>query len=164
MQITILSVTVEQVPGKDYKKAEVAYRDQAGKVMGKKIMSFVNKDVFATVEAASSGEVYDVVSEKDKNNFWQWVAFTKSTGAAVAAPASGGKTSIPSPKSTYETPEERAKKQVYIVRQSSISAALNFLNTPARAGEQYGTEEVIAIAKEFEDYVFSGVQQEEEVI
>ena len=163
MQITILSVTVEQVPGKDYKKAEVAYRDQAGKVMGKKVMSFVNKDVFATLEAASAGEVYDVTSEKDKNSFWQWTAVTKAV-AGTTAPASGGKTSLPSPKSTYETPEERAQKQVYIVRQSSLSAALNFLNTPARAGEQFGTEEVIAIAKEFEEYVFSGVKQEEEVI
>lgn len=55
-----------------------------------------------------------------------------------------------SPKSTYETPEERAKRQVYIIRQSSLTNAISVLktekNTPTPA-------DVFALAQEMVDWV-----------
>lgn len=56
-----------------------------------------------------------------------------------------------SPKSTYETPEERAKKQVYIVRQSSVNAAIALLKTDKRVPAK---EEIADTAQFFEAYVF----------
>lgn len=60
--------------------------------------------------------------------------------------------STPTRSSTFETPEERAKKQVYIVRQSSISNAISLLTTGAKVPP--ATSAVIALAKELEAYVF----------
>jgi len=150
MQVTILSVTVEHVPGKNggYKKAEVAYKDEQGKVAGKKIMSFVNPVVFNAISEAQSGEVFTIESEKDGNGYWQWTKATKGATSQVVAKASGN----PSPKSNYETPEERAKKQVYIVRQSSVASAIQLLSS--NGGKKNTPEEVIQIASQFEKYVF----------
>ena len=65
--------------------------------------------------------------------------------AQETKPATGGRVTG----SNYETKEERAQRQVYIIRQSSISSAVELLGTGAK------TADVIATAKEFEAYVFA---------
>jgi hypothetical protein len=55
-----------------------------------------------------------------------------------------------SPKSNYETADERAARQVMIVRQSSISNAVALLKTEKHTPT---TEEVLAVAKQFENFV-----------
>jgi hypothetical protein len=67
--------------------------------------------------------------------------------------STGSVSSIVSPKSTYETPEERAKKQIYIVRQSSIGSAIDMLSVGSKSPPK--VDEVIAVAKQFEEYVFN---------
>jgi hypothetical protein len=57
---------------------------------------------------------------------------------------------------SWETPEERALKQVYIVRQSSIANAIALLAVEG-PGITPDVEWVIATAKTFENYVFDGV-------
>jgi hypothetical protein len=57
-----------------------------------------------------------------------------------------------SPKSTYETSEERAKKQQYIVRQTSIDYAIKYLNQNIPKG--YSKAELFALADEIGEYVF----------
>ena len=47
-----------------------------------------------------------------------------------------------------ETKEERAARQVYIIRQSSLSTAVELL------GQGKSVDEVIKVAKQFETYVF----------
>ena len=150
MEITILNVTITQVPTAkgSYEVAEVAYKDDQGKVNGKKIMSFTSKPVFDTLKKAQSNEVYQIVSEKDDKGYWQWKEITKGAAVKTASDNLGFKAS---PKSTYETPEERAKKQVYIVRQSSINAALEYSKNVKALKT---VEEVLALAKQFEMYVF----------
>lgn len=157
MQITILNVTKEHKPNNKggYYIADVAYKDDQGKVSGKKIMSFTVPAVYNALVEAVPGDVFDVVTEKDDKGYWQWKSVSKGQ-SGTGAKASGG---APSPKSTYETPEERAKKQIYIIRQSSIASAVAFsgnskaLKTP---------EEVIAVAKQFEDYVLDNNEGEVE--
>ena len=162
MQITIIGVSIEDVKTAKggYQKADVAYKNEQGKTEGKKVMSFVNQKVFDTLKQAKSGDVFDIKSEKDANNYWQWVEMTPGeiNVYTVTIPASLPRTSggNPSPKSTYETPEERAKKQVYIVRQSSISAAVEFSKNVKALKS---AEEVIATAKLFEEYVFAEPKQ-----
>lgn len=158
MQINILSVTQETIPTAkgSYDKLELAFKDETGTVKGKKIMSFGDSAVaFKALKDAKQGEFYQITAEK-QGEFWVWTKVSKDTGNLAAArpelqskPAAvGGKVTG----SNYETPEERAKKQVYIVRQSSISNAIEFLtkNSTTRT-----VSEVLQIAKEFETHVFA---------
>jgi hypothetical protein len=156
MRITILNVTHEHVPNAKggYGKLDVAYKND-GKTEGKKIMSFSNEAVFNTVREAKAGDMFDVVTEKDKNNYWQWASVTPVHGAAaaqeatVATKTTSGATTTP--RSTYETPEERAKKQVYIVRQSSIANAIAY-SQGVKALKT--AEDVLKVAAQFEAFVF----------
>ena len=160
MKIKIVSVDVGNATtktGKDYKFLEVFFKNLTfeGKAESKKVMPFGSKEVFSTLEAAQPGTVFTLLREKDKDGYWQWIGIAEgdvkieSTGnAPVGQPV---KTNTPAPKSTFETPEERAKKQVYIVRQSCISAAINTLKTDKKAPT---VAEVVAVAKEYEAYVF----------
>ena len=160
MQIEIINVSVEN-KGK-YRVASVSYKDNNGRVDGKKnIMSFGSKDVFKTISEAQIGDKFDVKSEKNDKGYWEWIEVVaagkntspSSTGAVESVRKSGG----------WETSEERAKRQVYIVRQSSISSAIALaeLNKMKLVGE----EDIIKSAKVFEEYVF-GIEplQETEVV
>lgn len=149
-QIQILNVTTTTPAGKKYQVAEVAYKNlNKGAVEGKKILSFVNPDVFNTVSTASDGAQFTVTTEKDDKGYWQWTAISQGGSVPQAsAPATKGNAS---PKSTYETPEERAQKQVYIVRQSSITNAIAFITATKKTAS---VEDVLAVAKQFERFVF----------
>ena len=158
--LVIKIVAVEQqsaksAAGKDYDLVEVTYKNKSfqDKVEVKKHNQYGNKDVFNALKKAEPGEVYTVSREKDAKGYWQWVSITEGEDAQPAASQapSKGTTATASPKSTYETPEERAKKQVYIVRQSSITAAITILKTDKKSPT---VEEVLDIAKKFEQYVF----------
>lgn len=158
MQIQVVNVEISTKPTakSSYQIAEVAYKNLAtGKLEGKKIMSFTNKEVFSEIAAAKSGEVFDVTSEKDEKGYWQWTAVKRQAAGAAPAPANKGGAvgmATTSPKSTYETPEERAKKQIYIVRQSSLSSAIDLLSVGAKTAPDVG--KVVEVAKQFEDFVF----------
>ena len=160
MNITILSVDIKTVPTAkgSYQTADVAYKNNSfqGKVEGKKVMSFgATKDSFSTLALAQPGESYEVTIVKNDKGYNDWVSMAKAeagaSSPAVSAPA-GGKAPAATPRSTYETPEERAQRQVLIVRQSSLSAAVNLLLAGAKTPPS--VENVLAVAKQFEDYVF----------
>jgi hypothetical protein len=155
MQIKVVSVEVTN-RGK-YDQAEVTFKNLSfgEKVEAKKLMSFVNKDVYATVKNASAGDVFTIGRVKDDKGYWQWTSIAEgdnvpaSTGGSVSTPTKAA--ASPSPKSTYETPEERAKRQVLIVRQSSLSSAIELLKTDKKSPT---VPEVLQVAKQFENYVF----------
>lgn len=69
------------------------------------------------------------------------------TGSAVAETKSSSGYS----KGNFETPEERKAKQVYIVRQSSLSTAVSYLTAKKK---EPTTFEIIDAAKAFEAFVF----------
>jgi hypothetical protein len=120
----------------------------------KKIVSFTNKDVYNTLKAASAGDEFTVTAVKGEQ-YWEWQNVSPR-GEAPAEVSTGGnvsnsKPAAQSPKSTYETPEERAKKQLYIVRQSSIGSAIDLLKTEKVIPS---VADVLATAKQFEAYVF----------
>jgi len=160
MNITLLSVDIKTVPTAkgSYQTADVAYKNNSfqGKVEGKKVMSFgATKDSFSTLALAQPGESYEVTIVKNDKGYNDWVSMAKAEAGAnspaVSAPA-GGKAPAATPRSTYETPEERAQRQVLIVRQSSLSAAVNLLLAGAKTPPP--VENVLALAKQFEDFVF----------
>jgi hypothetical protein len=168
INITVLSVTVNTVPTAkgSYQVADVAYKNNSfqGKIEGKKVMSFgATEGAFKTLVDGAVGVTFDVeyvqTQGKDGKTYNNWVKMTKATGAAQSAgdavPAAmsqkgamvGGST-----RSTYETPEERAIKQVYIVRQSSLATAERLLSVGAKTPVK--VEDVLAMAQKLEEYVF----------
>ena len=161
INIKIISVENSQVPTAkgSYGVAEVTYKNLSfqDKVEAKKVMSFTHKDVYNTLKSAQSGDLFTVQRMKNDKGFWDWISLGEGD-APQAAPATQGATMKPaaSPKSSFETPEERAAKQVYIVRQSSISSAIETLKTDKKVPT---VEEVLAVAKQYEAYVFGKEEQ-----
>lgn len=156
LQIKVVALEVVTVPTAkgSYQTIDLTYRNVTfeNKVETKKIMSFNHKDVFNTLKSAQAGDVYTVSRAKNDKGYWDWTAIAAGDAAPAATSASGGSGVTTTPaKSSFETAEERAKKQVYIVRQSSITAAIAVLKTDKKNPT---VEEVINTAKEFEAYVF----------
>jgi len=151
MQITILSVSIEKIStGKTpYEKAEVAYKDNEGQIKGKKVMSFVNPDVFEKLKNAQANEVYTISSAKDNNGYWQWTSFDKAEAGQVASAQSY---SAPKTNSgNWPTAEERAQTQVYIIRQNALTNATSL--AAVHGDKKVTPEAVIQIAKQFEAFV-----------
>lgn len=144
MQITINNVDVQN-KGK-YQLAVVEYNTADGKTEKKNVVSFTNKALYATLSTAKQGEVFDVKLGKNDKGYWEFQEATKSQGGS-----STQSKAFSSPKSTYETPEERAARQVYIIRQSSLSTAAAILTVGAKSVQ---VKDVLDVAKQLEAYVF----------
>jgi len=154
MQIKLKVLNVEVTDSGKYKMAEVTYKNLGeDKTETRKIPSFKNPDVFKTLVNAKAGDVFTVEAVKD-GQYWVWSRIgTGGDGLAeTGSRVSGTGAASQSPRSTYETPEERAKRQVLIVRQSAISSAISLLASGAKSPAK--VDEVLAVAKQFEKYVF----------
>ncbi len=156
--IEVLSVSKNKFP--KYEQLEVAYKNLAdGKVNGKKLMSFVYPEVFKALDGAQAGVKFDIVLEKeasksDGKEYWQWTQ--ASVNVAGAAAAVLAKVNV-SPKSNYETSDERATRQRLIVRQSSLSSAIALLKTEVRTPDMPSiptVENVLQVAEIFTEFVF----------
>jgi hypothetical protein len=165
IKIQVIATSTETKPTTkgSYQVLEVTYKDlDKNKVGSKKIMSFTKPEsIFKTMATAKGGDVYDVeLVKNEQSGYWDWTNVTKgsATTAEVAgqSKATGGTTSAPSApaKGGWETPEERAKKQIYIVRQSSLSTAVNALTAAAKPGSIPSAKELINYARELEEFVF----------
>lgn len=159
MNITILNVTTTtqtSKAGKPYQQIEVAYKNNTfGKIESKKLMPFgAGKAAFDTLLTAAAGSSFDVTVVKNTAGYNDWTEITPAGAApAAAAPsATAGTKPATQVKSTYETPEERAKKQAYIIRQSSLSSAVSCLTVGAKSAPKF--EDVAALADQFVGYVF----------
>ena len=145
MRITIQSigetVTKSSVKGTPYKMIEVQFvsNGRAGKYM---LNSFT--PAFKTILAAAPGAEYEITT-KQSGEYTNWDTATL-VEASKASPE-GSKAAPAKPfQSTYATAEERARTQVYIVRQSCISSAIaSGCNT---------VDTILDVAKKFENYVF----------
>lgn len=172
MQIEVLSVSQPSFTKTEkggYNKIEVAYKSD-GKVAGKQLVDFgTGKSVYDYFIANKGSGIVEITTEKS-GKFVNWTAVATATaGTPNTAPqqdtassaSSAGSTSPATGRgkvtgSNYETTEERAKRQIYIVRQSSVS---NAIATLAREGTKaLDPAEVITIAKVYEAYVFGKEQ------
>lgn len=167
---TIVSIGDEQVVKTargGYKKFEVAFKSD-GKIQGKTLVDYSNPEVYAAARALEQGQTVSVTIEKqaaaDGKEYWNWVSIGDS------GPVPEGQVSAPavrteSPKPTgraggnWETAEERAARQVYIIRQSSITAALAYLN--ARDSGVRSLGEVLSVAETFKEYALNGLSAEQ---
>lgn len=162
MQITVIDVGTPAVKtastGRQYQEIELMYKDDSGKPATKKIMSF-STDLYRAVQGLQRGAVLQVERKKnEKTGYWDWISFytgdsrvaeqpTKPTGASPATRVAG---------SNYETKEERAARQILIVKQSSLSTAVNALAVGAKSAPS--AADVIAYAKQLEEYVMGTPQ------
>lgn len=160
MQIEIIAVVTEtkkNARGGIYNEAVITFKNKTfqDKIETKKLLDFASKEVYPILSQAKFGEVYDIIKTKDEQGFWQWVGINYSNAKQFAPQPEGNpvnnKAPSVTPKSTYETAEERAARQVMIVRQSSLANAVSLL--AANGGKKNTVEEVIAVAKLFENYV-----------
>lgn len=159
MSIEVIANPVSTVPTAkgSYQVIDLAYKNKSfqDKLEGKKVMSFTNKDVFAALQKAQFGDIFEISRVKNDKGFWDWTAANTGSADTQPAPAqqvtqASVKTGTVTPKSNYETAEERAARQVLIVRQSSISSAVEF----AIANKIKDENEVLRLATRFEDHVF----------
>lgn len=156
MQFTINVVQVEKTTKPtakgSYQQLDVAYKNlESGKLESKKIMSFASKAAFDALANAKQGDSFTVTSEKnDKTGYWDWTSVNQAAPGAQQDTTPQAKF-VPT-KSTYETPEERAQKQILIVKQSSLSSAVAALTAGAKAPPT--PDSVIEVAQKFTDWVF----------
>lgn len=153
-KVVVKEVNVENVvKGKSrYSKAVVTY-DYQGQTRSQNIMSFANPDVFKTIQDVKPGQTIAIDTTKNAAGFNEWAkveVVAEDTGGNTDAPTgakapTGGKVTG----SNYETKEERAAKQVLIVRQSCLAQALVY-----HANEELSTDDVLKTADIFVDWVF----------
>lgn len=163
IQIVNIDVTTKPTAKGSYQMNEVTYKNLSfqGKTETKKIMSFskVEGEVFKVLANAAKGDVYDIERVKGEQ-YWEWTTAVKSGAAGdvsvrpATSETSATTTTSPAPRGNWETPEERARKQVYIIRQSTLNVASSILTTGAKVPPKF--EEVIGLAKAFEEYVLRG--------
>ncbi len=155
MDIQVVSVGQPQQiskNGKAWDEIEINYISKNGPA-NRKIKSFEG-EVFKQVKSLKEGDNAKVTLLKE-GNFWNW----KDVQKDAAAPAVLTITSLSAPQAAkktgdWETSDERAKKQYYIVRQSSISSAIAYFNSGNQVA--HSVEEILEVAKKFEEFVFSG--------
>lgn len=131
----------------NYFKMQLKYSREGKQVSRNLVALGETKAVVQKLKDAKPGESWDIKLEKVEKNgqeFWNWVGAEKAAADAAPAKASFSK-------STYATPEERAQQQVYICRQSSLKAAVEYyaLLTDSRPTP----EEVISVASRFTSWV-----------
>lgn len=150
MHVIINSVSIEN-KGK-YKVAKVEFTSN-GAAKKQQVVSFGDSaEVFSKLVEAKAGDAYEVTVKKD-GNFWNWVGIAPAPVGSTSATSAGNP--IP-PRGNYETPEERLRRQVYIVKQSSISSAIDFLKHNKK---NFDLEEIFLVATRFEEFVFAKKQQ-----
>lgn len=167
MRVKIVNINIETVAGKkNYRKATVIYSFN-GQARTQNVMDFANPAVFKQLaEWDNTGlptEEVEVEVGKNSGGFNEWRSIgnapasdgpTQPTGPSVSAPKAG---SFVSTGRDFETREERAARQVLIVKQSSLAQAVEFLGPQSTGTTE---EEVLETAQRFADWVFDNGSDE----
>lgn len=154
--IEIISVTSEEAftkKGDAYNCLVATFKNlNFGKVEQKKIMPFgESRGVKDALEGAAAGSKWTITRVKN-GNFWNWTeAVAGVTEKETSMPASNTPNK-PAYTRDFETREERANRQVLIVRQSSLSSAVATLTPGAK--NALDPDAVLALAERYTQYVF----------
>lgn len=151
MRVTINSVNIETVTrGRSrYSVATVSYTYN-GEPRTQKVMSFANPTVFKVLQETDlTGQEVDVTITKNAQNYNEWSNIVIDASGGIPAKAAAAPTTRVGG-SNFETPEERAKKQVYIIKQSSITAAISILE---KTGQPPTVDAVKEVAQDLTDWV-----------
>lgn len=157
LQIKIMDVEVTTATtktNKPYEFLEVSFKNQTfqDKPEIKKVMPFGNKDVFDVLKKAVKGDVFTVEREKNDAGFWDWISIQTGENVTMATAATPQKTTpAPAAKGGWETPEERATKQLYIIRQSCLSQAVSTVAIGAKTAPP--VETILDLAQTYVDFI-----------
>lgn len=162
MQFTLNVISVDittktNKAGKPYQVAALAFRNvNSGKVEEKKILDWTaeGKACYSTAAAAQAGQVYTVTMEKGEQ-YWNWKSMVQESPHfknVETSPNTSRNVGQTTGARTYETAEERAERQVLIVRQSSLSSAVATLTAGAKAPPK--TDDVLNLAEQYSSFVF----------
>lgn len=158
-QITVLKIDREKQP-KGYVKTIVSYKTDDGKTKGMTILPFKEQEqVAAAFATAQPGDVFNVSFRKNDRDFWEFAPVPTKLGEtkqATMGATSGGTT-----RSNWETPEERAQRQLYIIRQSSLERAIQFFDLTKN--NKASPSDVTDMAALFEQFVVNGKEQSKDV-
>ena len=157
-----MEATIQKKGGGTYKGVEFTFKTEDGKINTKAFHENqfkFNQALQNTLADLNKGDRFTAEMEKE-GEFWNWKKLSKGVAENTApkqeANASAGKQPYtPRPNDTYETKEERAARQVMIVRQSSISSALAFCAQQKDffKGTDDAVGEVLNVAARFEAWV-----------
>ena len=148
--ITVLKNEVTTPPGKTYQVCELGYRTDDGKTKGMRIFNIVkNRAIFEAASNAKVGDVLEAQFQQSEKGFWEFGRLA-ATGEKQATTAVSN-SNAPAPRGNWETSEERAAKQDFIIRQSSISSAISFFEG---AKARPAVEDILKVADQFRNYVF----------
>lgn len=151
------NVTIQKQNGGTYQGSRMAYRDSNGALKEQNFtvqtLKF-NAALKNQLDQLEVGKNFTMVKEKE-GDFWNVKGIYAEGAAPPPNPSSTKSTtdavSSPAPRSNYETPEERAQKQVYIIRQSAINAAIALAGVTKKTTN---IKDILSTAKEFEAHVF----------
>ena len=150
INIEVVDVKVEQ-KGKSNRMIVTHKELESGKLDGKQLVEFyTDKAVWSTLAGAKSGDFFAVEREKNEAGYWEWKGVHRQDSPPVPSTTGAVKQATATARGTYETPEERAARQVLIVRQSSIASAVDLCK---EHGKQPDVDLVLMVAKRFEAYV-----------
>lgn len=147
MEIKVLSVSKPTTVSKGkntWQQIEVEYQGKQGR-KAKSLRDFADKEVFSFFTSVTSGQTVDVDVKKE-GDFWNWKG-----AKVVVAGASDDNRAEKVSKGNWETSEERAARQRYIVRQSSIT---NAITLSTANGRKTDVGEILELASRFEAFVF----------
>ena len=162
MKIKILAVSPAQSiqKGKNtYFQRDITFKKlDDGKVGSRGLISFKYPELWEFFAKVEPNAEVDVKVEK-QGEYWNWIgasALEAGQEAVDAAPQETGTTVAHTwpakPTSNYETREERAFRQLLIVRQSSVNAAVSLLKTEKSVP---ALEDILAVATQIEKHVFN---------
>jgi hypothetical protein len=125
-----------------------------GEPKQKTIMSFSNPSAYNTIKGLAGGDEIEVTFVKD-DKYFNWATVERVAGVVQGTNDKPQDSTVKAQPvvrtSTYETPEERAKKQVYIIKQSCLAQANAY---SANRTDGYPTvNETLGIAQQFLDWV-----------
>lgn len=154
------NVEIEKKDGGTYPGTRLSYRTQEGKLQEQAWhengLKF-NHAVRNSLDELQAGEKFTMTKEKNDKGFWEVKTLIK--GVVEAAPQQG-KSYTPSKNNSggggnWPTSEERKETQTHIIRQNSVTNAVNFVSQTAQKKDQTVTM-VLQVAKQFEQFVLSG--------
>lgn len=154
MRVSIVNVEIEvKKPGpRGWSLATVTYL-HGGETKRQNVASFTNPQVFKDVQKYIGTDV-EVEIGKNEKNYDEWKQIKAAEGGSAAPVSTGGTPAATRVTgSNYETREERARRQVLIVRQSSLSNALDYLKSTDKEGH-FGVSNVLEVAEQFAEWVF----------
>ena len=150
MKVKILNVNNED-KGK-YNQLTVNFKNlNTGVVMATKVMSFTVPDVYAQLKDAAVDSVFDIKSEKNEKGYWEWKMATPSQEEETKVAKGSYAAKANSAGRDFETSAERFTRQKLIVRQSSLTTAIESLKS---SGDPFDSDDVTKVAEKYEAWVY----------